>query len=188
MNEPKRSDPISILVEAFQGQAFRCVEYATVLNGCLNALGIYARVLSLKTQDCETREYGAGHVVVEAYIPKLEKWIMADPQFNVMAYDDKGPLNAVELAQSDKHAITIEQTFSDHFTYYDWIMPYLYYFTVPFDNRIDDPQPSGEKEKLMLVPLGAKPPAVFQRIHPIDHVIYTHSIRDFYAKPDSSNL
>ncbi|MDQ0178401.1 transglutaminase-like domain-containing protein [Bacillus chungangensis] len=182
-NEPNRFDPLHILEQVSKGEQFRCVEYAVVLNGCLNALGLRSRILSLKTQDCETREYGAGHVVVEIYIPVLNKWIMADPQFNVVPFKNNEPLNAVELALSNKSSVDIKQLFHDGFSYYDWISPYLFYFTINFDNRVNDERSYKEKEQLMLVPLSANFPRVFQRVHPIGEIEYTHSLNRFYPIP-----
>jgi len=84
VNAPEKNDPISILQDVKKGDKFRCVEYSIVLNGCLNALGIISRILSLKTKNCETKRYGAGHVVVEAYLKDKEKWVMIDPQWDVI--------------------------------------------------------------------------------------------------------
>lgn len=182
-NVPEHSDPLFILEEVSKGKQFRCVEYAIVLNGCLNALGLFSRVLALKTEDCETRESGAGHVLVEVFIPSMNKWIMADPQFNVITYKDNLPLNAVELALSSKDSVHISKNFDNGFSYFDWIHPYLYYFTIHFDNRVNNVQPYNEKEQLMLVPVNAKKPTVFQRVYPIGNVEYTNSLEDFYFTP-----
>lgn len=181
-NVPDHSDPLYILEQVSKGNQFRCVEYAVVLNGCLNALGLRSRMLFLKTEDCETREYGAGHVVVEVYIPELSKWIMADPQFNVVAFNNNVPLNAVELAQSNKSSVVIKQAFDDSFSYYDWILPYLFYFSIRFDNRVNERSNRGKKQ-LMLVPLDAHFPKVFQQVHPIGDVEYTNSVDRFYSNP-----
>jgi hypothetical protein len=35
----------------------------------------------------------------------------------------------------------------------------------------------------MLVPLGAKNPTVFQIKYPLDYLIYTNSLKDFYQIP-----
>lgn len=182
-NVPNRFDPLYILDQVSKGNQYRCVEYAVVLNGCLNALGLYSRILSLKTLDCETREYGAGHVVIEIYIPKMKKWVMADPQFNVVPYKNNEPLSAVELAQSSKRSVQIKQSFNDGFSYYEWILPYLCYFSINFDNLVNDERSYKEKEQLMLVPLNAHPPKVFQRVYPIGNVEYTNSVNRFYSSP-----
>ncbi|MCM3597224.1 hypothetical protein M4D55_15725 [Metabacillus idriensis] len=154
-NEPQHSDPLFVLEEVSNGKQYRCVEYAIVLNGCLNALVLYSRILSLKTKDCETREFGAGHIVVEVYIPKLEKWIMADPQFNVVPYINKTPINAVEFALNKNQSVQIKPSLKNDFSYLNWIRPYLYYFTVNFDNRVNDNRSYKEKKQLMLGPINA---------------------------------
>ena len=70
--------------------------------------------------------------------------------------------------------------------YTKWIYPYLYYFDVNFDNRegISDKKLIDGKRSLMLVPLGAKKPTVFQIRFPMNDFIYTHSLEDFYKKPN----
>nr|WP_219621114.1 hypothetical protein [Bacillus sp. UMB0893] len=182
-NEPRHFDPLFILEEVSNGKQYRCVEYAIVLNSSLNALGLYSRILSLKTQDCETREYGAGHIVVEVFIPKLEKWIMADPQFNVVPYIDKTPINAVEFTLNKKRSVQINHSFGNDFSYYDWIKPYLFYFTINFDNRINDKRSYKDKKQLMLGPINTKIPTVFQQIHTIGDVQYINSLKAFYIDP-----
>jgi len=185
-NEPQNDDPISILQEVKQGKRFRCVEYAIVINGCLNALGIPARGLALKTEDVETRRSGAGHVVVETYLLDINKWILVDGQWSVIPLLNGTPLNAVELQNAlaqNLPGLTIwspSEIKADK--YFRWIRPYLFYFDIKLDNRVG--VPDRLSKKLMLVPIGAKKPKVFQRKHPIGDVIYTHSVRAFYTKPE----
>lgn len=52
---------------------FRCVEYSIVAAGALNALGIPARTVGLRTKYVETELWSAGHVVAEAYLKDLGK-------------------------------------------------------------------------------------------------------------------
>ncbi|MEC9489252.1 MAG: transglutaminase-like domain-containing protein [Halanaerobium sp.] len=183
-NTPKKGDPISILKEVEEGQQFRCVEYSVVINGCLNALQIPSRIVGLKTNDVETRESGAGHVVVEAYLPDLNKWIMADGQWNVVPVLDGTPLNCVEfqnaLANKEAGLELSSKGRNDKNGYYQWVAEYLYYFDAPLDNRFvgrDNPR------KIMLVPEGAKYPKIFQRIMPINNMDYTNSYSTFYPEP-----
>ncbi len=64
--------------------------------------------------------------------------------------------------------------------YFNWIGDYLYYFDTNLDNRyVNDSSP----QKLMLVPVGANEPKVFQRNHPINNMYYINSVTDFYQKP-----
>jgi len=184
-NQPEKNDPISIIEEAKQGKRFRCVEYGIVVAGCLNSLGIPARVLGLKTADMETREYGAGHVVTEAYLKEMEKWVMIDGQHDLIPLLDGKPLNAFELRKAlmtsrDLLSITGNVDPFRSNEYFDWIEEYLFYFDVPLDNRYLS---NRSEEKVMLVPKGANKPKVFQRKNPLKNVVYTESVQCFYQKP-----
>jgi hypothetical protein len=70
--------------------------------------------------------------------------------------------------------------------YVTWIYRYLYYLNFPLDNRegrdIERKTIEG-KSALMLVPVGAKNPTVFQQNHKLDYCLYTHSLKEFYAAP-----
>ena len=189
-NQPARNDALTILSEAREGKQFRCVEYGIVTAAALNSIGLKSRVLALKTQDVETSQGGAGHVVMETWLPDLNKWVMLDGQWDAMPVLQGRPLNAVELQQAIASRYDELEIRSLSGTgkrgYASWIMPYLYYFDFPFDNR----EGAGLKKELvdgksslMLVPKGAKNPAVFQVKWPINSM-YTHSLADFYAKPD----
>jgi hypothetical protein len=185
--EPGKNDPISILREAATGKRFRCVEYGIVLAGALNAVGIPARQLNLKTRDVEMRELGAGHVVVEAYLIDLGKWIMIDPQFDAIPTLADSPMNALELGRAlergDANLRIITSSGTDTKGYFAWIRQYLFYFDVYLDNRY--PKPATNKG-LMLVPIGAPNPTVFQIKYPIKNIIYTHSEKEFYAAPPAA--
>jgi len=192
-NRPSKNDALTILEEVRQGKQFRCVEYSYVLCAALNAVGLKSRVLALKTKDVETREYGAGHVVVETYLTDLDKWIMADGQFNVIPTRDKVPLNAVELQKALSNGEKF--TFVDNKgtlkpksskKYQSFINEYLYYFDISFDNRTEydnERLKVKEKVKLMLVPIGAKNPELFEVSSKIDYCLYSNSLTDFYRKP-----
>jgi transglutaminase-like putative cysteine protease len=180
----ERQDPISILDEARLGRDFRSDEYSIVLSAALNAVGIPARVLNLMMQDVETRDTGATHAVVEAYLFSLKKWVMIDPQFDAVPKLAGKPLNAVELQRAlanhsagfsvdTKAGTTASQ-------YADFVAPYLFYFKVTFDETFPAMR---EKHSLILVPIGAKNVTVFHRTQPVGKTTYTHSLGDFYAAP-----
>jgi len=183
-NTPEKNDPISILEEAATGKKFRCVEYAVVLAAPLNAIRIPARVLALATEDVETRESGAGHVVTEAWLADRRTWIMVDGQFDVIPLLDGRPLNAVELQRAlaggakGLSVATLSDTKAE--TYFDWVAPYLYFFHTALDARY--PAPASRTE-LCLLPLGAKPPTVFQKKWSFGSEAFTHSVALFYAPP-----
>ncbi len=184
-NQPEQNDPLSIYREAIsQNRNFRCVEYAIVLTGSLNALDFPSRVLALKMKDVETIKSGAGHVVTETYSREFDKWIFIDPQWNAIPVINDIPLNAVEFQQAlveNRDEIEIPGFNNRKMVrYFNWIGDYLYYFDTTLDNRyINNSSP----QKLMLVPFGAVEPKVFQRNHPINNMYYTNSVTDFYPKP-----
>lgn len=192
-NEPSRPDALTILAEARTGRRFRCVEYATVLTSALQAVGYRARSVALKTKDVETARSGAGHVLVEAWLPQFGKWVLLDGQFNVMPEAGSVPLSAVELGTvlgQKRPFDLVDRTGKvqrkTRTMYPFFIARYLYYLDVAFDNR--EPYPAqplrvGGKTRLMLVPLEAPRPAVFQGAYPLDNLYFSNSVRDFYAKP-----
>lgn len=193
-NEPSRPDALTILAEARAGRQFRCVEYATVLASALQAVGYRARSVALKTKDVETARGGAGHVLVEAWLPQFGKWVLLDGQYNAMPEAAGVPLNAVELGEALRQRRSFglfsqagEVKGVNRTVYLFFIARYLYYLDVAFDNRepapIDQPLRVAGKTRLMLVPLGAPRPAVFQGNYPLNDLYFSNSVRDFYTKP-----
>ena len=189
-NNSKESNALNILERANNGERFRCVEYGIVLSATLNSISILTRTLGLKTKDVETTKYGAGHVVSEAYIPDLKKWVFMDPQINYIPYLNGIPLNAVEYQKAiieNKQAIELRNhngviDKEKAFGQINWIGKYLYYFDVSFDsskNRIN----CHKKNKLMLVPINAKEPTVFQINSKMTNYLYTNNLNDFYKEP-----
>jgi len=193
-NVPSKGDALTILKEAREGKRFRCVEYGTVLSSALMAVGYEARQVGLQTKDVETAQYGAGHVFAEVWLPDFKKWAVIDAQFNVMPMLDGVPLNSVELqdAITSKKAfqlIDTEGTVSNgrRRQYLSFIPQYLYFLTSRIDQRrvlVSERKLIDGKTDLMLVPLGAKNPEVFQRIFKINNAYYTHALKDFYPQPE----
>ena len=194
-NTPSKFDAITILEEAKNGNKFRCVEYGIVSAAALNSLGIPSRVLALKTADVEKIRFGAGHVVAEAYSQKFGKWIFIDGQYNTIPVLENIPLNGVEFITAIKEKkeglkitnIQGELSEEEKENYISWISKYLYYFDTKFDNRnlpLEDRVKVAEKSKLMLVPLDAKNPSIFQKKGKIDYCVYSNNVNDFYQAPN----
>lgn len=194
-NKPSKQDALTILKEAHEGKQFRCVEYGIVATTALNSIGIPARTLGLKTQDVEKVMSGAGHVVSEVYSKEFEKWIFIDPQSNIIPTLNGIPLNGVEFQKeiykkNEKLKLVNKQgelSTEDSEKYINWVGKYLFYFDVLFDQKT--PNSSNVKNingmtKLTLVPVGHKEPRIFQRKNKIDYSYYTHSLNDFYRKPE----
>ncbi len=187
----EQEDALYILEQVKKGERFRCVEYGIVTAACLNAIGLPARLLYLKTENAESAPYAAGHAVTEVYLKDMDKWVMVDPQMDAMVFLDGTPLHAIEIQQAltEKKNVSVltgdPNTYAE--VYLNWLYPYLYYLDVYFDNR-DGVRPEERlmyegKTSLMLVPKGAKSPVVFQQVKPVDYCKYTHSVADFYRKP-----
>ena len=181
----EKQDAISILEEAHLGRDFRCQEYSIVLSAALNAVDIPARVVNLIAEDVESRDSGADHVVVEAYIFALKKWVMLDPQWDAAPTIDGRPLNAVEFQHALAERVpglTVETAVGmTPAEYKDWVAPYLYYFKVNLEG-----EKYAKADSLVLLPLGAKEVSVLRGRPAIGNVIYTHSLSAFYPAPSMS--
>lgn len=90
-------DAVECLRRVDDGMRFACVEYSLVLSQVLNALGIPARRLSL-LQAAYHVGLGRGHVVSEAWIDDLRRWVLLDGQNGLYwTAADGVPLSAAEL-------------------------------------------------------------------------------------------
>ncbi|MEM9921346.1 MAG: hypothetical protein AAF990_24815 [Bacteroidota bacterium] len=193
-NKPSKSNTLTILKEAESGKKFRCVEYGIVLKSVLASNDFKARTLSLKTKDVEKVRLGAGHVLTEAWSNAYNKWFMLDAQFNIVPVQESVPLNAVELQKAiienaDFQLVDSKGEVSPkrRKKYLNFVSHYLYYFDYKFDQReiaYDSLFKVNDHAVLMLVPIGAKSPSVFQRKYEMDFVEYTHSLNDFYRRPE----
>ncbi|MGB6454841.1 MAG: transglutaminase domain-containing protein [Streptosporangiaceae bacterium] len=93
-------DAVECLRRVDQGQRFACVEYSLVLTQSLNALAIPARRVSLRQQNYFAG-IGRGHVVSEAWIDDLGRWVLLDGQNGLYWTGASGePLGPLELQQA----------------------------------------------------------------------------------------
>lgn len=185
---PQKADPLAILDRASRGERFACLEYSFVLAGCLNSVGIRARVIDLMPLDVESRRIGAVHVVVEAFLPDRRKWVMADGQFGAVPVLKGYPLNAVELqavlAKGTSGLTFVGLADSLDAGYREWIVEYLHFFQTLFDGRIHGTQlPKRVRGGLILVPLGSERPRTFLGSEsPVKD--QTSVLAEFYARPE----
>ncbi len=189
-NIPEKNDAFYILKEAEKGKQFRCVEYSIVAQQCLQSLGFVVRGLGLMTKDINEVKSGGGHVVNEVYLSDAKKWVLIDPQYDIITIHNGKPLNAVELQYCivnnlDFEIINPNKTITK-VEYMKWIGPYLYYFTTTLKGeRIEIwDRIVGNKKQLTLYPKEAEKPKYFQNLIRINNSYYTHSINDFYPKID----
>jgi hypothetical protein len=93
----ERDDAVACLDRVDAGERFACVEYSLVLSQALNALAIPARRLSLRQANHHVG-LGRGHMVSEAWIDEVGRWVVLDGQNGLCWTDDQGvPMDAVEL-------------------------------------------------------------------------------------------
>lgn len=89
-------DAVEVLERADAGERFACVEYSIVLSQSLNAVGIPARRVSVRTRDAHVG-VGRSHVVSEAWIDDLGAWVVLDGQNGAWWGTDEQPLGLCEL-------------------------------------------------------------------------------------------
>jgi len=155
-----------------------------VLRACLQSVGIPSRMVNLLPRDIETSYGGAGHMVVEAFLPDRRSWLFADPQFGAVAAQNGQPLSAVELQLGLASSATVDfgaDLGGSPDEYRRFVGERLFYFRI----WIDQSPGAGSQSRAqwMLVPIGAPEPRVFERTLRIDGCRYTHSLEAFYAPP-----
>ncbi|HEX6683006.1 MAG TPA: transglutaminase domain-containing protein [Candidatus Limnocylindrales bacterium] len=92
-------DAVHVLERVEAGERFACVEYSIVLTQALNAYGIPARRVGLLAPNYHTG-FGRGHVVTEAWIDELGRWVVLDGQNGMYWVDgDSNPLGLRELGR-----------------------------------------------------------------------------------------
>ncbi len=75
-----------------------CNSLSIALTECLLAVGIKARAVYLMPMSPYDFD---NHVVCEAWAEELSKWVMLDPTYNLVLFDDNGvPLGVVEIREA----------------------------------------------------------------------------------------
>ena len=164
-------DALQLLRAAEKGGQWRCVEFGAVVAGCLNAVGIPARVVGAQARDVETLMVGAGHVFAEAWLEDRARWVFVDAQMDIVGVDSDGnPMNSAEFRNSLARA-------TPPIPYPQGLALCLHYFSAPARSA------EGADVRVMLGPVGSTVPTRFQRM-PVDPPgLFTHRLADFYAPP-----
>lgn len=93
----EHEDALEVLERVDGGERFACVEYSIVLSQALNALEIPARRVNLRRRHHHVG-VGRGHVVSEAWVDDLDRWVCLDGQNGAYWVDDHDePLGVLEL-------------------------------------------------------------------------------------------
>lgn len=181
----QQNDPIGILEAARNGSQFSCYEYSMVTAGCLNSIGIKSRIVVLLSKSVEYRNNGSYHVVAEAYLKDMKRWVMVDAQFNAVATLNNHPLSIVGVQVAlAKNLSGIEFGNLNELLYEDYYRDmqfHLFFLYTPFDNRPIGPDTNHEIEGgVMLLPLGVTSgPRSFAGA-PVERFITTNSLPNFY--------
>ncbi|WP_340538307.1 transglutaminase domain-containing protein [Nocardioides sp. GXZ039] len=92
-------DALDVLDRVAAGERFACVEYSIVLSQALNAVGIPSRSVQC-FQVTHHVGVGRGHVVSEAWIDDLDRWVLLDGQNGAYWCDEVGsPLGLPDLLE-----------------------------------------------------------------------------------------
>ncbi|MBY0113126.1 MAG: transglutaminase-like domain-containing protein [Phycisphaerales bacterium] len=178
------TNTIDIIEAGRQGERFSCSEYASVVTACLNAVGISAREVILMHPEVDTMLLGSSHVVAEAYLRDLGKWVFVDAQKNVVPTLDDRPLNTVEFQRAlQKRDPALDLSIDGEITSYPLeLSESMYFLRARLESVVlANPRFTGAA---MLVPDGATAPKAFQRVSPIQGDAITTSLKAFYAPPD----
>lgn len=91
-----RQDALTLLELAFdQDYGINCLAMSIILCECLLAAKVKARVMYMMPRNVED---GDNHVVVEAFVSDLNKWIMLDPTYGCYCLTSEGKiLNLYEI-------------------------------------------------------------------------------------------
>lgn len=89
-------DATEVLARVDAGERFACVEYSTVLSQALNSCGVPARRVNLRASHHHTG-VSKGHVVSEAWIDDLDRWILLDGQNGAWWGNPGEPLGVLDL-------------------------------------------------------------------------------------------
>jgi hypothetical protein len=77
-----------------------CVHYTVTFALLCNALGIPARCCAATDSEPQADDPDLGHFVAEVWIDELAKWVMVDPNFDAIAFDDGTPLSFDEARKA----------------------------------------------------------------------------------------
>lgn len=107
-------DALTLLELAFdKDYGINCLAMSIVLCECLLAVNVNARVMYMMPKNTED---GDNHVVVEAFVSDMNKWIMLDPTYGSYCLDSKGEI--LNLYEIRNHIVRDEEySFSDSINY-----------------------------------------------------------------------
>lgn len=94
---PTAGSPLAAEVALWQRQSATCVDYANTLLQLLAQNHIYGRRQTVTL----VGNYGVSHTTAEYYDPNTNEWIVADPTFGIVFYDEQTQTGKSAAALSD---------------------------------------------------------------------------------------
>ncbi len=183
-----------------ENRGLNCWMLSTVLNEIYLAMGFKSRFVSCypKGDPSITHEW---HVIVEVFLPSLNKWIWIDPSFQTYVKDDQDRL--LSIAEVRERLVNGLPVFAapdinyngepledggDQYLY-DYMMKNLFRISIPlFSIPAYEMNPRKIRIYVELLPQGYNPRNV--EFHEItgkhSSVIYTTDDRQFWALPDQN--
>jgi hypothetical protein len=108
----QQSNVIEMFQAAAKGEPFLCWNLSKMLSELVQAGGMQARLISLNRYD------GIGHVVIEVYSKRREKWLLIDATNNLYYEYNGEPLNTLEvnqLVQNEESKKNILTKYGSHY-------------------------------------------------------------------------
>ncbi|WP_152981651.1 hypothetical protein [Hymenobacter sp. AT01-02] len=88
------------------------------------------------------------------------------------------------ILRNDEQLAVLTSTDAKAKPYFKWVDQYLFYFDTVMDNRYGV---RSARTGLMLVPVAAHKPVIFQRTEAIHNMHYTNSVTTFYSPPTGTD-
>ncbi len=177
MNDAGDASSLEILKRAFDGESFRCVEYAKVTKDILLAMGYIARSLTVLSENADYAGFGQAHAVTEVWSNHFKKWIFLDPQLNVYATKNTIPLSYYEIFTAfDDVSFTFLSKEPLINEYRDFIGQYFGYVGT---NRVIN----GVKTDIFLHLKGKRQLMTFQAMQ-FSNALFTEKVDDLYFNPN----
>jgi hypothetical protein len=105
-------DPNEYLNQQRKGIRSACRRFSYLLTGALLSQGVNARVVSIAADF--DRDSLLVHNVVEAWVPKLNKWIVLDPTHDAFVLVDGAMASALEIHAADRPESLKTVSFDQH--------------------------------------------------------------------------
>jgi hypothetical protein len=93
-NDDSSDDPNALLARQRRGVPGACRRFAYVFAGALLAGGLDSRVVEIASG---LNDEDPAHMLVEVWIPSLQRWVLMDSMFNTMFRVDGEPASAIDV-------------------------------------------------------------------------------------------